>query len=187
MSAAPTPPTTLEQPPTPTRGPAEEALAGLPYRLVPARDPIPTLEVEAADLHEVLQRLRDRAAFASVTFVTGVDRLPREPRFEVVHQLHSLAHPAPWSRVRVRTGVPGADPRVPTCVDLWPGAAFMERECFDMFGIVFEGHPGLKRLLMPEGYGHHPLRKDFPHQGIEPDRLYREWDAARRREWDPGR
>jgi NADH:ubiquinone oxidoreductase subunit C len=72
-------------------------------------------------------------------------------------------------------------PSVPTIVDLFPGAAYFERECYDMFGIWFDGHPSLRRLMMPEGYGHYPLRKDFPHQGIEPDRLYREWDAARHR------
>jgi len=70
---------------------------------------------------------------------------------------------------------------VPSIIDLYPGAAYAERECYDMFGIVFDGHADLKRLLMPDGYDHFPLRKDFPHQGIEPDRLYREWDAARHR------
>jgi NADH-quinone oxidoreductase subunit C/D len=55
----------------------------------------------------------------------------------------------------------------------------MERECWDMFGIRFDGHENLRRLLMPEAYGHHPLRKEFPHQGIEPDRLYREWERER--------
>jgi len=79
--------------------------------------------------------------------------------------------------------VGGDDPRVATCTDLWPGAGFSERECYDMFGVRFEGHPDLRRLLMPEGYGHHPLRKDFPHEGIEPDRLYREWDRERRKDW----
>ena len=75
---------------------------------------------------------------------------------------------------------------LPTCIDLWPGAAFSERECWDMFGIRFEGHvPNLERLLMPEPYEHFPLRKDFPHQGIEPDRLYREWDRARRAQGGP--
>jgi NADH:ubiquinone oxidoreductase subunit C len=77
---------------------------------------------------------------------------------------------------------PAELPSVPTIVDLFPGAAYFERECYDMFGIWFDGHPSLRRLMMPEGYGHYPLRKDFPHQGIEPDRLYREWDAARHRE-----
>jgi NADH-quinone oxidoreductase subunit C len=83
-------------------------------------------------------------------------------------------------RVRVRTALQEGDARLPSCVDLWPGAAFAERECYDLFGIRFDGHPGLRRLMMPDDYGHHPLRKDFPHEGIEPDRLYRAWDAKRR-------
>jgi NADH-quinone oxidoreductase subunit C len=83
----------------------------------------------------------------------------------------------------VETTLADEDPRVSTCTDLWRGAMFMERECWDMFGVRFEGHPDPRRLLMPEDYGHHPLRKEFPHHGIEPDRLYREWDRARRQEW----
>ena len=107
--------------------------------------------------------------------------MPAEPRFELVHQLWSLANN---DRVRVHTRLAeGAS--AASCVALWPGAAYMERECFDMFGIAFAGHTGLKRLLMPDDYGHHPLRKDFPHQGIEPDRLYREWDRRRRAAWQP--
>ena len=80
----------------------------------------------------------------------------------------------------MRTRLAEDDARVPTCTDLWPGAGYAERECYDMFGIEFDGNPDLRRLLMPEGYEHHPLRKDFPHQGIEPDRLYRAWDRERR-------
>ena len=99
----------------------------------------------------------------------------------MVHQLFSLAHN---DRLRLVTAV-DLDQRVPSAVALWPGAAYMERECYDMFGLVFDGHPGLKRLLMPEEYGWHPLRKDFPHQGIEPDRIYREWDRKRRAAWHP--
>ena len=133
----------------------------------PARDAV----------RDVLERLKQRAGFESVTLVTGVDRDEAVPRFEVIHQLRSLAHS---DRVRVRTRLEENDARIATCVDLWSGAGFMERECYDMFGIVFEGHENLRRLLMPEEYGHHPLRKDFPHQGIEPDRLYREWDRKRR-------
>ncbi len=158
------------------------ALEGLSPAFVAARDGTPTLAVERAVLREVLERLRHAAAFESPTLVTGVDRYPATPRFEVVHQFFSLAH---QDRVRVRTRVPAEDATVPTCIDLWPGAAYMERECYDMFGIGFAGHARLKRLLMPEDYGYHPLRKDFPHKGIEPDRLYRQWDRARRAAWSP--
>ena len=156
------------------------ALGELPWREVPARDGMLTLAVTADVLHEVLRRLRDAAGFESLTLVTAVDHWPREPRFQVVHQLRSLANA---DRVRVETTLMDEDPRVPTCTDLWRGAMFMERECWDMFGVRFEGHPDPRRLLMPEDYGHHPLRKEFPHHGIEPDRLYREWDRARRQEW----
>jgi NADH-quinone oxidoreductase subunit C len=156
------------------------ALAGTAHQVVAVADEMPCVEVAREALHDVLGRLRDRAGFASPTFITAVDLFPEEPRFQVVHQLLSVPH---GDRVRVWTRVRGDDAVVPSCVDLWPGAAYAERECFDMFGIRFEGHENLRRLLMPEGYGHHPLRKDFPHEGIEPDRLYREWDAERRARW----
>jgi NADH-quinone oxidoreductase subunit C len=125
----------------------------------------------------VLERLRAGAGFEQCTLITAVDKLPREPRFEVVYQFLSFTHS---DRVRVRARLGESDAVLPTCIDLWPGAAFSERECWEMFGIRFEGHDPLGRLLMPEAYEHFPLRKDFPHQGIEPDRLYREWDRARR-------
>jgi NADH-quinone oxidoreductase subunit C len=153
------------------------ALGALADRNAVARDGILCLEVEAREVRALAERLRGACGFQTSTFVTAVDRFPDEPRFEVVWQFHALAS---GDRVRVRARVAGALPRVPSLVDLYPGAAFSERECFDLFGIEFEGHPGLKRLLMPDGYDHFPLRKDFPHQGIEPDRLYREWDRARR-------
>ncbi len=152
------------------------ALGDLAARSTTSQEGTLVLEIEAKDAHDVIAKLRDDCGFTTCTFVTGVDRFPAEPRFEVAWQLHSLEHN---DRMRVRARVAGAHPRVPTIVDLYPGAAFSERECFDMFGIVFEGHVGLKRLLMPDGYDHFPLRKDFPHQGIQPDRLYREWDEAR--------
>ena len=152
------------------------ALAGLAVETTKSRDGTSVLETAAATVHELVARLRDAAGFELCTFVTAVDRFPAEPRFEVLWQLQSVAH---GDRVRIRARVRSDGARVPTIVDLYPGAAFSERECYDMFGIVFEGHAGLKRLLMPEGYDHFPLRKDFPHQGIEPDRLYREWDRQR--------
>lgn len=156
------------------------ALEGVAHTAVAEADGMPCIEVTRENLHAALERLRNRAGFETNTFVTAVDHYPEEPRYQVTHQLLSLAHN---DRVRVLTRVPGDDAALPTCSDLWPGANWAERECFDMFGIRFDGHPDLRRLLMPEGYGHHPLQKDFPHEGIEPDRLYREWDAARREGW----
>ena len=158
------------------------ALAGLAVETSASREGTPVLETGAATVHELVARLQGAAGFELCTFVTAVDRFPAEPRFEVLWQLQSIAH---GQRVRIRARVPGARPSVPTITDLYPGAAFSERECFDMFGIVFEGHEGLKRLMMPEEYEHFPLRKDFPHQGIEPDRLYREWDRRRHAKASP--
>lgn len=163
---------------------ATAALAGLEHELVFTSEGTPCFDVARKELHETLRRLRDAAGFAQCTFVTAIDFHPREPRFQVAYQLLSLEHN---DRVRVRTLVGGDDARVPTCTDLWPGANWSERECFDMFGIRFDGHPDLRRLLMPKGYDHHPLRKDFPHAGIEPDKLYREWDRARRVGWSEPR
>jgi len=162
----------------------QTALDGLDFEFEPSRDGIACVAVQRDAVRAVLARLRDDAAFEALTLITAVDLLdaPRATaRFEVLHQLHSIEHA---DRVRLRTRLDEDDATIPTCTDLWLGAGFMERECWDMFGIVFEGNPNLKRLLMPDGYGHHPLRKDFPHQGIEPDRLYREWDRERRKKWN---
>jgi NADH:ubiquinone oxidoreductase subunit C len=159
-----------------TRERIERALNGIAHETPAQRDGLTAVQVDREELRAALEALK-AAGFESVTFVTAVDHLPRAPRFEVVHQLRSLAHN---DRVRVLTRLPDGDPACPTCIDLWPGARYMERECFDLMGIAFTGHDGLKRLLMPEDYEHHPLRKEFPHQGIEPDKLYRRWDAARR-------
>jgi NADH-quinone oxidoreductase subunit C len=158
------------------------ALAGLAVETSVSRGGTIVLETAPAAVHDLVARLRDACGFELCTFVTAVDRFPAEPRFEVLWQLQSLAH---GERVRIRARVGGSKPSVPTIVDLYPGAAFSERECFDMFGVRFDGHEGLKRLMMPEGYDHFPLRKDFPHQGIEPDRLYREWDRKRHQEAAP--
>ena len=158
----------------------EAALVGLEYSSSCGPDGIQCLALEREVLHECLQRLRDRADFAAVTFITAIDHFPKSPRFEIAHQLISTEYA---DRVRVLTRISDDDAHVPTCTDLWPGANFSERECFDMFGVEFDGHPDLRRLLMPQGYDHHPLRKDFPHAGIQPDRLYREWDRKRREDW----
>jgi NADH-quinone oxidoreductase subunit C len=161
---------------------ARAALGTLEHSVRSERDGLPTLALTPATLGSALEALKTRAGFEAPTLITAIDWLgTREPRFDVVHQLFSLAH-----NDRLRLVTPVADgERVPSATHLWPGAAYMERECYDMFGLVFDGHAGLKRLLMPEEYGWHPLRKDFPHQGIEPDRIYREWDRKRRLDWHP--
>ena len=114
----------------------------------------------------VLAHCRDDAALAFdlLVDVTAVDylRFPgREdgPRFEVVYHLYSVAHN---HRVRVKVPVEQDDPVVPTATGLWPIANWLEREVWDMFGIRFEGHPDLRRLLMYEEFEGHPLRKDYP-------------------------
>ena len=159
----------------------EAALVGVDYREVATSDDILTLAAARADTRSIVRRLRDTAGFNMITLVSAVDHLPRSPRFEVVHQLLSTTHA---DRVRIKTPLEEDDAKIDSVVEFFGGANFMERECFDMFGIEFNGHPDLRRLLMPEGYGHNPLRKDFPHQGIEPDRLYREWDERRRGVWE---
>jgi len=136
-----------------------------------------TLDVALGVVPAAMQALRDRCAFQVCTTVTAIDHFPATPRFEMTWLLQSMDNS---DRIRVHTRVAGEDPVVPSVTHIWPGAAYNERECYDLFGIRFDGHADLKRILMPEAYEHHPLRKDFPHQGIEPDKLYKAWDAARR-------
>ncbi|MDZ4772772.1 MAG: NADH-quinone oxidoreductase subunit C [Planctomycetota bacterium] len=155
----------------------QAGLNGITFKVVSSREGTTTIEIAIGDAKETIRRLRDACGFETNTFVTAVDRQPKTPRFELAWQFLSYKHN---DYVRVHAAVEASHPHAPTITDLFAGTAYSERECFDMFGIVFDGHVGLKRLLMPEDYDHFPLRKDFPHQGIEPDRLYREWDRRRR-------
>jgi NADH-quinone oxidoreductase subunit C len=121
----------------------------------------PTVRVPAASLVEVCRTLRDHAElrFVLLADITAVDRWPREPRFEVVYHLSSMTR-----RLRVKVALDGGAARLPTVQSVWPGAGWLERETWDMFGIVFEDHGDLRRLLMPEDWEGYPLRKDFPVQ-----------------------
>ena len=92
--------------------------------------------------------------------LTAVDYLPREPRYEVVYHLLSIPN---RQRLRLKVRVP-AGGALPTVQGVWPAAGWLEREVYDLFGIVFEGHPDLRRILMPEDWEGHPLRKDYPVQ-----------------------
>jgi NADH-quinone oxidoreductase subunit C len=114
-----------------------------------------------------LTTLRDRSGFQLLE-VGGVDYLgyPRrdagKPRFEV-HYV--LLNPETHERLILKVGVNDPDPTIPSAVPLWLGADWMEREVFDMYGIRFEGHPDLRRILMPEEFAAYPLRKDYPLRG----------------------
>lgn len=99
------------------------------------------------------------AGFTMFTDLCAVDHLTRDPRFDVVIALTSLDPP---ERVRIIVGIPGDDPAMPTLTGVFPGANFYEREAYDLFGITFTGHPDLTRILLPDDWTGHPLRKDFP-------------------------
>jgi NADH-quinone oxidoreductase subunit C len=125
-----------------------------------------TLEVAPPRVHDVLLHLKEHPEepFEFLASLHGVDYLPSEPRLGVHYQLLSMTR---VERMGVKTRVGVDDPHVPTVVDLWPGANFPERELFDMFGVVFDGHPDMRRILMPEDYEGYPQRRDFP-MGGEP-------------------
>lgn len=124
-----------------------------------------TLVLDKARSAEIIQKLRDlpELSFTHLSDVTAVDYLNvgREPRFDVVYHLYSHDnHHA--IRLRFPVGEEPEECRIESVTHLWKGAAFMEREAYDLFGIVFEGHEGLSRILMPDNWEGHPLRKDFP-------------------------
>ena len=124
------------------------------------------LEVRPPAVHDVLLYLRDEAGepFDKLMSLHGVDYLPEEPRLGVHYQLLSMPRVERLG-VKLRLGVD--EPVVPTVTDLYPTANFQEREVFDMFGVLFDGHPDHRRILMPEDYEGHPQRRDFP-MGGEP-------------------
>jgi len=97
--------------------------------------------------------------------LTGVDYLGETPRFEVVYHLYSLEKK---HRVRIKVRVPEEDPVVDSVASVWPALDWYEREAYDMYGIVFRGHPNLRRILLYEGFVGHPLRKDYPKAARQP-------------------
>jgi len=101
-------------------------------------------------------------AFTYLSDVTGVDRFPIEPRFELNYHLLSMSR---RDAVRLRVRLPGEDPVIGSVVPIWPTANWHEREIFDLFGMRFEGHPDLRRMLMPDDWEGYPLRKDYPVEG----------------------
>jgi NADH-quinone oxidoreductase subunit C len=124
------------------------------------------LYVSAANIVEVCEFLRDEHSFNRISSVTALDWYPQEPRFEAVYLLHSVKTA---QRLRLKVRLSGENPTVESVTSVWAGANWYEREVFDLFGITFANHPDLRRIMMPEGWDGHPLRKDFPIHGHKYD------------------
>jgi NADH-quinone oxidoreductase subunit C len=141
----------------------EAAVPGAGIEPLPSADLHATLAVARGDLPAVARALwsRPELAFSLLIELTAIDHWPREPRFEVVYLLVSLEH---RTRLRLRVRLEGKDPHVSSVSAVWPAANWLEREVWDLFGIAFDGHPDPRRLLMPEDWEGHPLRKDYPVQ-----------------------
>jgi len=123
-----------------------------------------TAVVPAGQLIRVAEYLVSEPSlrFTFLEDLTAVDRFPLEPRFELNYQLLSIEKAL---KLRLRVKLPGADPAVESVTGIWPAANWLERECFDLFGIRFQGHPDLRRILMPDEWEGYPLRKDYPVEG----------------------
>jgi NADH-quinone oxidoreductase subunit C len=124
-------------------------------------DGIPTVRVPLGALSEALERVRGPLGFTRFVDLTAVDRLTRDERFELVYLFYSLEEHT-WLRLKTRT-----DRQAPSITPLVPGANWYEREVFDLFGIEFEGHPDLSRIMLPDDWQGHPLRRTEP-LGSEP-------------------
>jgi NADH-quinone oxidoreductase subunit C len=190
VTDAPKPPAGAASPPPPKAEHKPAAAAppvGPPDPLPPADAPVPafletlqatlpgaveaisywvgdwTVIVPAGRLLEVARHLRDapEAAFAACSDVTAVDWPPRPSRFDMVYCLYSPQH---RQRVRIKVRAAEHEP-VPSVTGIWPGANWLEREVYDLFGVNFTGHPDRRRILMPDEWQGHPQRKDYPLEG----------------------
>ena len=117
-----------------------------------------TIVVQPERIRVVLTTLREKG-YAFLASVHGVDHYPEEPRLGVIYELLDMER---VDRITVKLRVASGAPSVESVTDDWPTANHQEREVYDMFGVAFEGHPDLRRILMPEDYEGHPQRRDFP-------------------------
>jgi NADH-quinone oxidoreductase subunit C len=139
-----------------------------------------SIVVAPGSVVEVARYLKEQEGFDYFLYATAVDWPARDPRFTVVWEVRSLANK---TRIRIKTTASMPDPHVPSLTSVWPPANWHERETWDLFGIKFDGHPDLRRLLMPEGWEGFPLRKDYVSfgepvifsdqklEGLEPDAI----------------
>lgn len=122
------------------------------------------LTIKKEGIVSVLSFLKDYG-FELLLDITAVDYMGKNPRFEVVYHILSFKEKR---RMRIKVPVDENEPKVPTITSLWKNADWLEREVWDMYGIIFDGHPNLKRILMYEGFKGHPLRKDYPFRKRQP-------------------
>lgn len=122
-----------------------------------------TLEVAPERIVDICRFLKENQKLNRLSAITGVDWYPVEPRFEVVYFLHSMERRG--ERLRLKCRLHGDRPEIDSVTSVWPGANWYERETFDLFGVRFRNHPNLTRIMMPDDWEGHPLRKDFPVHG----------------------
>lgn len=123
-----------------------------------------SIVVDPAKIVDICRSLKKDEKFIRLSSVTAVDWIPREPRFDVVYHMQSFERKL-WLRVKAR--VSGNQPEIDSVFPVWKGSDWYEREVFDLFGIVFRGHPNMKRIMLPDDWQGHPLRKDFPVHGYK--------------------
>jgi len=128
------------------------------------------LQLTPGELVPAVQRLREDFCFDLLLDVTAIDWLGQHPRFELVYHFYSTTHK---QRVRLKCRITEDEPTVDSLVAFYGSAAFMERECHDMYGIAFSGNDDLRPILLYEGFTGHPLRKDYPKQQEQPLVPYR--------------
>jgi NADH-quinone oxidoreductase subunit C len=121
-----------------------------------------SIYIARESIRDAIAYLKDKGLTDFLSDVTCADYYPREPRFEMAYHLLSIARK---ERVRLKVKLSGDDPVIESVTPIWPSANFFEREIFDLFGIRFLGHPYLRRIMLPEDWEGHPLRKDYPVEG----------------------
>lgn len=122
-----------------------------------------TLEADPARIVEVCRFLKESQKLNRLSGITAVDWYPVEPRFEVVYFLHSMERRS--ERLTLKCRLQGDNPEIDSVTPVWVGANWYEREVFDLFGVRFRNHPHMARIMMPDDWDGHPLRKDFPVHG----------------------
>jgi NADH-quinone oxidoreductase subunit C len=115
-------------------------------------------------IRDVARILKEQFGFIHFIDALGADRNERKMRFEVIY---NIRNPQTKERIFLKVRCDERDPHIPSVVSLWSGANWHEREVFDMYGVIFDGHPDMRRMYMPDDFEYYPLRKDFPLMGVE--------------------